>query len=56
MTNNIIDASNKATGTTLTRRRKSGLTVDTALKTAVRLWLVTAFVTAIFWLPPIYVG
>lgn len=26
---------------------------DTALKTAAQLWLLTAFVTMIFWLPPL---
>ncbi|HEX7028069.1 MAG TPA: hypothetical protein VF268_12570 [Gammaproteobacteria bacterium] len=52
MKKEIVNASGRTTEAESAVGSKPVLTVDAILASAAQLWLLTAFVTTIFWLPP----
>lgn len=53
MKNEIVNTSGRTTEAASAVSFKPRLAVDAILSFAAQLWLLTAFVTAIFWLPPL---
>lgn len=53
MKNEIVNTSGRRTEAASAMSFKATLAVDTILSAAARLWLLTAFVATIFWLPPL---